>query len=121
MSKARSFLLGVLMLFSGIACSAAEGPSDRIVVMISVDGLAQYYLDDPKAEMPAELRGTHGHDPNQPNMHATFVAWGFGVKSGAKLGVVSNLDVAPTVAALLGFPMKDVEGKILSAALVNHP
>src|SRR5436190_4508135 len=26
--------------------------SDRIVVMISVDGLAGYYLDDPKAEMP---------------------------------------------------------------------
>ena len=26
--------------------------SDRIVVMVSVDGLAGYYLDDPKAEMP---------------------------------------------------------------------
>ena len=48
--------------------SAAPGgdvpaPSDRVVVMISVDGLAGYYLDDPKAEMPnirklaAEARG----------------------------------------------------------------
>ena len=26
--------------------------SDQIVVMVSVDGLAGYYLDDPKAEMP---------------------------------------------------------------------
>src|SRR5262249_14781177 len=26
--------------------------SDRIVVMISVDGLASFYFDDPKAEMP---------------------------------------------------------------------
>ena len=26
--------------------------ADRIVVLISVDGLAHYYFDDPKAEMP---------------------------------------------------------------------
>src|SRR4051794_23525759 len=30
----------------------ARTDSDRIVVMISVDGLPAYYLDDPKAEMP---------------------------------------------------------------------
>ncbi|HWE02094.1 MAG TPA: ectonucleotide pyrophosphatase/phosphodiesterase [Tepidisphaeraceae bacterium] len=65
----------------------------------------------------AEVRGTHGHDPNQPGMHATFVAWGAGVKAGAKLGVISNADVAPTVAALLGFTMKDVDGKVLDDAL----
>src|ERR1041385_8126053 len=36
------------------ACAAETSlkPSDRIVVMISVDGLAADYLDDPKAEMP---------------------------------------------------------------------
>ena len=33
--------------------SAAKSPADdHIVVMISLDGLAGYYLDDPKAEMP---------------------------------------------------------------------
>src|SRR5580658_9557605 len=31
--------------------AAANNPK-RIVVMISVDGLAAFYLDDPKAEMP---------------------------------------------------------------------
>src|SRR5947207_12377483 len=31
---------------------AGVSPSDNIVVMVSVDGLAAYYLDDPKAEMP---------------------------------------------------------------------
>ena len=34
-------------------CSALEPVGDRIVVLISVDGLAHYYMDDPKAEMPA--------------------------------------------------------------------
>ncbi|MBI5817484.1 MAG: alkaline phosphatase family protein [Verrucomicrobia bacterium] len=33
-------------------CPALEPVSDRIVVLISVDGLASYYMDDPKAEMP---------------------------------------------------------------------
>jgi predicted AlkP superfamily pyrophosphatase or phosphodiesterase len=31
---------------------ALDPPADRIVVLISVDGLAQYYFDDPKADMP---------------------------------------------------------------------
>src|SRR5256885_16571702 len=31
---------------------ALEPASERIVVLISVDGLAHYYFDDPKAEMP---------------------------------------------------------------------
>ena len=31
---------------------AAVPSADRVVVMISLDGLAGYYLDDPKAEMP---------------------------------------------------------------------
>jgi predicted AlkP superfamily pyrophosphatase or phosphodiesterase len=65
----------------------------------------------------AEIKGTHGHDSNQPGMHATFVAWGAGVKPGAKLGIISNADVAPTVAALLGLNMKDVDGKVLDGAL----
>ncbi|HVV02065.1 MAG TPA: alkaline phosphatase family protein, partial [Verrucomicrobiae bacterium] len=33
------------------AADAAPNP-DGIVVMISIDGLGGYYLDDPKAEMP---------------------------------------------------------------------
>src|SRR5581483_2757244 len=37
---------------TAMAAPAAGANSDRIVVMISVDGLAAYYLDDPKAEMP---------------------------------------------------------------------
>src|ERR1700689_3430562 len=49
------FIRGFLILtcFTGVARTIAAAPiPDRIVVMISVDGLAAYYLDDPKAEMP---------------------------------------------------------------------
>src|SRR3954470_20854789 len=38
--------------FTVPARAAVDADSGRIVVMISVDGLCGYYLDDPKAEMP---------------------------------------------------------------------
>src|SRR5882762_8701147 len=48
-----SLLLAVLSVASltSFIC-AADGPSVRHVVLVSVDGLAASYLDDPRAEMP---------------------------------------------------------------------
>src|SRR6478672_5290400 len=50
------FLLVSVWTFMAISAARAADtplkPSDRIVVMISVDGLAADYMDDPKAEMP---------------------------------------------------------------------
>lgn len=65
-----------------------------------------------------ERRGTHGHDPHLPELHATFVAWGAGIKPGVQLAEISNLDVAPTIASLLGvdFP---ADGKVLTTVLTN--
>lgn len=64
-----------------------------------------------------DLHGTHGNDANLPELHATFVAWGAGIRAGAKLGDIDNVDVAPTLAKLLGFEMKDVDGKAIEGAL----
>src|SRR6476620_10311096 len=41
-----------LVLASATRVLALDPPAERIVVLISVDGLAHYYFDDPKAEMP---------------------------------------------------------------------
>ena len=65
----------------------------------------------------AQGRGTHGGDASQPDMLATFVAWGAGIKSGAKLGAIKNTSVAPTLAALLGLKMPDADGPVLEAML----
>jgi arylsulfatase A-like enzyme len=39
------------------------------------------------------------------------------VKPGARLERISNLDVAPTIAALLGIPMPTAQGKPAKALL----
>jgi predicted AlkP superfamily pyrophosphatase or phosphodiesterase len=74
--------------------------------------------DLPFAEKP-ERKGTHGHDPNLPDLQATFVAWGVGIKPGVNLGKISSLSVAPTMARLLGFSIPDAEGAPLTNALAG--
>jgi predicted AlkP superfamily pyrophosphatase or phosphodiesterase len=62
-------------------------------------------------------KGTHGHHPNNRLLDATFVAWGAGIKPGAKLTRIRNVDVAPTMAAVLGLKMENVEGRVLTEIL----
>lgn len=54
--------------------------------------------------------GTHGYLNTDPQMQAIFIAWGHGIPRGVQLGNISNLDVAPTIAALLGIKMNGAKG-----------
>lgn len=63
------------------------------------------------------LRGTHGALPEDPRMHATFVAWGAGIRRGVALGIIRNVDVAPTAARLLGLRLEGAEGRVLEEIL----
>jgi predicted AlkP superfamily pyrophosphatase or phosphodiesterase len=63
------------------------------------------------------LKGSHGHDPSPAYMHATFIAAGTGIMPGTKLDIIRNVDVAPTIAKLLGLALKDVDGRVLEEIL----
>jgi predicted AlkP superfamily pyrophosphatase or phosphodiesterase len=65
----------------------------------------------------ASTRGNHGHDPRHGFMDAAFIAWGAGIKPGVRLPRIRNLDVAPTMAAVLGLKMENVEGRVLTEIL----
>ena len=54
--------------------------------------------------------GTHGFLNTDPKMQAIFLAWGRAVPHGIHLGDISNLDVAPTIAALFNLQMKQIQG-----------
>jgi predicted AlkP superfamily pyrophosphatase or phosphodiesterase len=66
-----------------------------------------------------ERKGSHGHDPSIPHLHAVFVAWGQDIKPGTKLGEIQNTDVAPTIAKLLGFKIPNADGKPLEKILAQ--
>lgn len=62
-------------------------------------------------------RGMHGYAPQHRNMRGTFLAHGAGIRPGVKIDEMSNLDVAPTAARLLGVPLPSARGKAVEAAV----
>jgi len=61
--------------------------------------------------------GTHGYLNSDPQMQAIFFAWGSGIRRGVHLDPISNLDVAPTIAALLGIDLSTASGHAIQKIL----
>lgn len=58
--------------------------------------------------------GSHGYLASDPDLDAIFIASGYGVKPGLKLDRVATIDVAPTIARLLGVALPTAKGKALT-------
>ncbi len=55
-------------------------------------------------------RGNHGYLPTKPEMHTGLVVSGAGVLQGIGMPIARQIDIAPTVARLLGFEMGEIGG-----------
>jgi predicted AlkP superfamily pyrophosphatase or phosphodiesterase len=63
----------------------------------------------------------HGYFPDHPSMFPALVLSGAGVKPGRTMGHVRNIDVAPTIAALLGVDFPTAKGRVLHEVLAAAP
>jgi len=82
-------------------------------VWFGLEGLPGYGLGKGvkgKLLVPTERRGLSGYLPNRAGSEVGLVAWGAGVRSGAHVSRMSQVDVAPTVARLLRFELPAAEG-----------
>ena len=61
--------------------------------------------------------GYHGYLASNGHMNAPFVAAGRGIKRAGKIGAFDNIDVAPTIAHLLGVELPRADGKVLKEIL----
>ena len=61
--------------------------------------------------------GAHGYPATDPDLSALFIASGAGITPGSKLDVIDNVDVAPTLATLLGLTLENVDGRVLREVL----
>lgn len=61
--------------------------------------------------------GTHGYPASDPELDGIFIAQGNRIKPGTSLPRITNLDVAPTIAHLLGLEIPNVEGRVLTEVL----
>jgi predicted AlkP superfamily pyrophosphatase or phosphodiesterase len=59
----------------------------------------------------------HGYLPGHPSMAAALVWSGAGIAAGRTIEGVRNVDVAPTIAHLLGVSLPSATGRVLSQAL----
>ena len=73
--------------------------------------------EDVVGDAPPAAAGAHGYVGTEDDMRALFIAWGRGIKPGAKIDVIENVDVAPTAARLLGVELKNVDGRVLKEIL----
>lgn len=65
------------------------------------------------AEVPQQ-GGSHGYLASESDMNPLFIASGYGVRKGVQLGTISNIDIAPTIAKLLGLTLPSAKGKTLA-------
>ncbi len=79
-----------------------------------------FYLDNMAEDpvlYPAEIRAADGLFPDAPAGGVGFVAWGAGIRSGVQVPLMRQIDVAPTVAALLHLALPDTDGRVLIGTL----
>ncbi|MBA2077709.1 alkaline phosphatase family protein [Rhodanobacter sp. PCA2] len=62
---------------------------------------------------PTSEHGAHGYPNTDPLMHAIFIAAGHGIRPVGEIPAFPNVDVAATIASLLGLSMGDIQGRPL--------
>ena len=68
----------------------------------------------------AEPYHGHGYLPSHPRMYTVFIASGAGIREGIRLGHVRNLDVADTIARLLGLELPSAAGVAMEEIFAEH-
>jgi predicted AlkP superfamily pyrophosphatase or phosphodiesterase len=82
--------------------------------VLGVEPTPGYVLDGRLAApfaQPHSRAAGHGYRPDTPGMETGFIAYGAGIRSGWVLPVTNTIDVAPTIAEILGLTLPDAEGK----------
>ncbi len=100
----------------------------REVSKLGADPRAAFYLDaaplyafssrttGSTSSNPSD-RAANGHLPSRSEMRATLVISGKGIKPGSKIEYARLIDIAPTVARLLGLEMRTAKGRVLSEVI----
>ncbi|MBI1348922.1 sulfatase-like hydrolase/transferase [bacterium] len=95
-------------------------PQMADLILVAQDGYgvnATATGDDFVVRSEATL-GTHGFLSTNPKMNATFIASGAGIREGVVIDSVENIDLSPTIARLLGIDFPDVDGQVVTEALL---
>jgi predicted AlkP superfamily pyrophosphatase or phosphodiesterase len=95
--------------------SGNAGMADLVLLAADGYGVSSAATGDRlvRAVGRSDNAGYHGYAGTNPKMNAAFIAAGPGIKRGGKIGLINNVDVAPTIARIFGVEMSEVAGKPL--------
>jgi predicted AlkP superfamily pyrophosphatase or phosphodiesterase len=98
----------------------ADNPAMGDLVLAAAEGYAfglEATGDDLVVANENPAAGAHGFLSTEPKMNAIFVASGAGIRAGTRIGTIENIDVAPTIARVLGLRLEDASGRVLEEIL----
>ncbi|MGH9372920.1 MAG: alkaline phosphatase family protein [Vicinamibacterales bacterium] len=100
----------------------SDGDQMGALLLVAKDGYAftGEAGDQVVADAPAGS-GSHGYVASDPDLSALFIASGRGIRPGVTLNSVATIDLAPTMARLLGIELKDVDGRVITEILASEP
>jgi hypothetical protein len=107
-------------LFRWIGAADAErlgGFPGAAAVLCAKPGYSFTATPTTEVTLPSSDRGGHGHCPDEPGIDASFIASGAGVRRGGVIPRIRMIDIAPTIAALLGVKLPDAEGQPIGGVL----
>jgi predicted AlkP superfamily pyrophosphatase or phosphodiesterase len=98
-----------------------EDPGMGDLILFAKDGyLFNNSADGDEILTPiVNYAATHGYLATDPEMDGIFIATGAGIRKGVRLPRVSSLDLAPTIARLLGVTMPEPEGRVIEEILTG--
>lgn len=102
----------IARIYTPAEIAAMGGDPDAVLALEAAPRHA--FNDRMKAPAVADRpgRGHHGFPPSDPQMAASFIAFGPKVPK-LDLGAIRQIDIAPTIARWLGVPLPTAEGKPL--------
>ncbi|MBC3883831.1 alkaline phosphatase family protein [Undibacterium griseum] len=98
----------------------AYGSNARVPAIICLAESGWLILADDKMKF-SRNGGTHGYDPDTPEMAALFIANGPAFQAGVVLPAIDNVDVYPLLMRLTGIPALPSDGDIRATAAALRP
>jgi predicted AlkP superfamily pyrophosphatase or phosphodiesterase len=124
--RVEAIFLALSRRHGGIFRLLSRAELDRLgadpVARFALEAAVGYTFDDRLAGplLTSHTRKSgHGWTPETPGIETTFLASGRGIRRGVRLPRVRLVDVAPTVAALLGISLGETDGTPIVSVLAE--
>lgn len=110
---------GIRQVWDRAALRARGAHPDAAFGIDAMDGFATGNGHDALVT-PSSNKGTHGFDPDRPALHASLILAGPAVQRRDSLGIVKMVQVAPTLARILGVGLAPDAGSPIPLTSGTH-